>query len=317
MPMTNPGGGVSSLKALTDVSIASEDAGIDQNLLVFNNATVKWAPLNSLSLSNASSNWNPNDKSTRITLSNNNLTATINTSNNGNVRANTARRTGKYYCEFTATTIGSAGFYGFGICLSSYSLTANFPVSNLYAGYIASGSISYNNVSSLAMPAIAAGNVVSMAVDFGNNALWFRVQGGNWNNNAANNPATNTGGVTIANLTTQGSLFPFWSGWTTNDATTANFGASAFTYAVPSGFQAWDIMAPQSQTVGASPVALTAPGNGSFIVSGGTVTAITLTRGAAAAVNLGSLGGSYSVLAGDILTVTYSAAPSVVFLPVM
>lgn len=70
-----------------------------------------------------------------------------------------------------------------------------------------------------------------------------------------------------------------------------------------------------SITVGASPFAYTAPAAGSVLIVGGTVSAVTLKRGAPAAVSVGATAGSVPVSAGDIVTVTYSAAPTMSFVP--
>lgn len=70
-----------------------------------------------------------------------------------------------------------------------------------------------------------------------------------------------------------------------------------------------------SITVGASPFAYTAPAAGSVLIVGGTVSAVTLKRGSPAAVAVGATAGSVPVSAGDIVTVTYSAAPTMSFVP--
>lgn len=66
-------------------------------------------------------------------------------------------------------------------------------------------------------------------------------------------------------------------------------------------------------TVGASPFAYTATTKGQVVIQGGTVTAVTLTR-AGTAVTLG-IAGTTSVSANDIITVTYTAAPTMTFIP--
>ena len=67
-------------------------------------------------------------------------------------------------------------------------------------------------------------------------------------------------------------------------------------------------------TVGASPYAYTASVRGEVIISGGTVTAVTLTR-SGTTVTMPMLSGAYSMMAGDVLTVTYTAAPTMTFVP--
>lgn len=68
-------------------------------------------------------------------------------------------------------------------------------------------------------------------------------------------------------------------------------------------------------TVGASPYAYTAPAAGMVVVSGGTVSAITLKRGAPAAISVGETSGIIPVSAGDIVSTTYSVLPTMSFVP--
>lgn len=66
-------------------------------------------------------------------------------------------------------------------------------------------------------------------------------------------------------------------------------------------------------TVGASPFSYTAPQAGTVVVAGGTVSALTITRGTA--VSLGVVSGAVPVRQGDIVTVTYTGAPTMTFFP--
>lgn len=118
---------------------------------------------------------------------------------------------------------------------------------------------------------VFASTVVGIAVDLDARKLWFRVTAsGNWNNDAANNPAAGVGGIDISALIgtptppdegwveswyiwraehpwNPNDLFPFF-GSTYWDSCTANFGGSAFDGVVPSGFTAgWP---PAAQTIG-------------------------------------------------------------------
>jgi hypothetical protein len=67
-------------------------------------------------------------------------------------------------------------------------------------------------------------------------------------------------------------------------------------------------------TPGASPYAYTATSAGTLVIAGGTVSAVTITRGAATAVTLPTAG-PITVAVGDIVTITYSSLPTVTFLP--
>ena len=62
-----------------------------------------------------------------------------------------------------------------------------------------------------------------------------------------------------------------------------------------------------------SPFAYQAKQGGSVIVSGGTVSQIDFTRNGT--YNTGQTSGSFSVAAGDKITVTYSVMPTIVFAP--
>ena len=72
--------------------------------------------------------------------------------------------------------------------------------------------------------------------------------------------------------------------------------------------------APSAMAVGASPAAFTASTAGTAVVAGGTVTDMTLTRGTAVT-DLGATGSLVPMSAGDVLTITYTAAPAVTFVP--
>jgi len=68
-------------------------------------------------------------------------------------------------------------------------------------------------------------------------------------------------------------------------------------------------------TVGASPFAYTPPISGAVIVSGGTITAMTLKRNFGTAYETGSVAGSFRMTAHDTIEITYSVAPTMVFFP--
>lgn len=70
----------------------------------------------------------------------------------------------------------------------------------------------------------------------------------------------------------------------------------------------------QSVTVLASPFAYTAGQAGSLAVSGGTVSAISLTR-SGTTIPTGMTGGTLSLANGDTVTITYAVAPTVNFIP--
>jgi hypothetical protein len=65
-------------------------------------------------------------------------------------------------------------------------------------------------------------------------------------------------------------------------------------------------------TVGASPFAYTATTGGTLAISGGTVSAVTLTRGTT---TVPVSPASVPARNGDVVTITYTAAPTVNFIP--
>lgn len=159
---------------------------------------------------------------------------------NSCVRSTSFRRTGKYYVEYVVSN-PAAGIVT-GLLNGALDLvgTSTFPgaAGNNGYGYFSSGGLYRNGAAVVAMPSLASGDRVSVAVDLDNMRIWFRKTTGDWNLNASADPATNTGGLDLTGLAA-----PYYMGTCVTvpgEIVTMNFGASAFTYAVPSGFTAWD-----------------------------------------------------------------------------
>jgi hypothetical protein len=182
----------------------------------------------------AGTTWNPADR-TNITLSLGNLRAATTAGGASGVRGIASQAAGKFYWEYTYTTVNTNSLCC-GIALSTGSLTA--PGTGTAVVTRLAGTIQVNAVSvGGAIGAIPGGGVVGIAVDFAAQLIWFRLgAAGNWNGSGTANPATGAGGVSISTISS-GPLFPLMSG-STSDALTANFGDSAFSGAVPSGFVA-------------------------------------------------------------------------------
>lgn len=180
--------------------------------------------------------WNPSDMTAGLTLSNGSLTATVNTQATNAARSNGNVSSGKFYIEFTwGSTI--TGAEGVGIATSAAVLNSTTYTGSAFITQ--SGGVYVNNASlGVYTPSFSPGNICCVAVDLTNNMIWFRNgAAGNWNNNVANNPTTNTGGLAISTIL-PGPVFGFvaFNAATVGAAITANFGGSAFTGAVPSGF---------------------------------------------------------------------------------
>jgi hypothetical protein len=199
-----------------------------------------------------------------LALSNGNLTATCNASSPMGVRSTSTRSGGgKYYAEFTAGATYAGGDTGVGIAIAQSLLGGVFANSATLGCLVyASGSIWFNgtnnpiNVNGVggttrSLGAIAAGNVICIALDLDNKAIWFRKGSGNWNGDASANPATNTNGIDISTLfpyninqsQTTAPWNPAFLAATFNSSgssVTMNTGATAFNQTAPSGFSNWD-----------------------------------------------------------------------------
>jgi hypothetical protein len=204
--------------------------------------------------------WSPTSASfdgtaTNATLSNGNLTAVhSNTTPNSGVRSTALLNSGKYYFEIRITAIGSGDAIGI---LTSGGTYTNLVTDGTNCGAIyPTGSIWTNNASSgKSLPALAAGDVLGIAVDLDNEKIWFRKIF--WNGSTSHNPATGSGGASISNFsgTTLAPAIGFGTG-TIGDNMTANFGATSYVMGAPSGFSNWDAAPP-------------APSLATYVVGGG------------------------------------------------
>lgn len=190
----------------------------------------------------ATTTFNPSDKAANISLDATNLIVTNAVASNANVRSIASHSSGKYYCEATITQESTNYTHGIGVANSGASLTAGpgSPDTNSVCYYNGDSNVYSGNVNRGSLGAsYTFGDVVSMAVDIGNNRIWYRINGGNWNGSGTNDPATNVGGKDISNVS--GPFFVIASAQKSaaNSITTFNFGGSAYSYTAPSGFGNW------------------------------------------------------------------------------
>jgi hypothetical protein len=208
------------------------------------------------------STWSTTDKSASLTLSGSNLIATAGAANQG-VRGKDPKRTGKYYIEYTSTTTQSVnsrvGFAAAGSSLIVGTAAASIGLA-AGTGTILSYDVFGTQLANVLAASWTTGSVVCAAIDLDSQFCWFRVgAAGLWNNNAANNPATGIGGAPISAVGLgQGiDCYPCVFLGNSAQSVTANFGASAFTGAVPAGFTSgWDDSVAVVTNVVASQVAL-------------------------------------------------------------
>jgi len=174
--------------------------------------------------------WNPADKSANITLSNGDLTAT-NAGLGDSVRSVYGTASGKWYWEITVHSSNIATHTGVGD--SGISLTGNSPGENA-DGYVYESRWGYKGNSGIwdsFGDTFGAGDIISVALDLNAGKIWFG-KNGVWQ--ASGDPTAGT------NEAFSGIIGTFYGILYFQDAlsATANFGNVAFSYSIPSGFNA-------------------------------------------------------------------------------
>lgn len=196
--------------------------------------------------------WNPSDLSSGVTLSNNNLTATTNTSGSQNVRSTTSKSSGKYCSAITTSTISNDLDVGFSN--STYSLTTPGGLGTDANGVgfdpNSSGSNQatfFNNVilNGMASTPSANGEVIMICADFDAQLFWATDSAmqtasgaGSWNNSNTCNPTVAGCGSSFSGM--NGPYFITFND--INQAGVAVLGTlpSAMPYSLPTGFSSWD-----------------------------------------------------------------------------
>lgn len=179
---------------------------------------------------------------TNVVVSNGGRTVLHNVTTTNSGAVSTAfESTGKYYFEVKLEG-GTASANYLGIIVSTWtSVFSASQMTTMGTGVQLGGSsIIFTNgaTTSKNLGAQATNDVFSCAIDLTAHLGWFRKNGGNWNADAAADPATGTGGVTIA----AGSFAPivrFGTSGAGDNQMTGNFGQAAFVYSAPSGFGNW------------------------------------------------------------------------------
>jgi hypothetical protein len=183
--------------------------------------------------------FDPATASSALVLSNGNLTGTAGSSADQGARSIASHTSGKFFFSIVVNDSTSA----IGIVDSSQSLTTGgfFLGDSVHsAGYFTSGNVWNQSTIHGTIGTFGAGNVVDAAWDIGAANIWFRVNGGNWNNSGTADPATNTGGIPVVITGPASFAAVELEGASTGvSAFTANFGATAYSFAAPSGFSNW------------------------------------------------------------------------------
>lgn len=180
------------------------------------------------------------DTSAGITLTNGNLTARANTSSSMELgtRSTAVKTAGKFYFEMTFHAIRVISCVGILRSTGTFSQLAVGTDSTIVRS---DGNILTNNTGAGVGPGVggfAASDVACFAIDLTARLVWVRRNGGLWNGTVGADPATGTSGYTINGSFSFCPALVLPNYPVTNDGWTANFGATAFAQAVPSGFTA-------------------------------------------------------------------------------
>lgn len=183
--------------------------------------------------------FDPANKHADIALSNGNLTATKSAGDAlRSVRSSIGVATGKHYFEIHVDDGATSPFMVFGVGQNESS-TLNTAVGvspNSWGYYEETGQKYTNNVLSAFGGAWSTGVTIGVALDADSGKTWFSLNGV-WQ--ASGNPAAGTNPA-FSGLT--GEIYAYVSLYRGSadpkHKVTANFGASAFAYSVPSGFRA-------------------------------------------------------------------------------
>lgn len=100
--------------------------------------------------------------------------------------------------------------------------------------YTAGGTVVSNSAALVSGAPYNAGTTVSVAIDLNTRSVYF-ARNGVWINSA--NPSTGAGALSLGG---SGPSFVTFGAYEGTPKMTANFGASSFTYAIPSGYVSWD-----------------------------------------------------------------------------
>ncbi len=168
--------------------------------------------------------WNPADADASISFSGGNLTITSTTASWASARATIGKSSGKWYWEVHSTTANGSGVVMVGIATSGAGL-------NTYGGHDAFGyayedlGYKWHSNSAVAYGTFYTSQTVGVALDMDGGTLTYYLNG-------VSQGTAYTG--------ISGTFYPIGSVVTgaVTGALTANFGATAFSYTVPTGYTA-------------------------------------------------------------------------------
>jgi hypothetical protein len=148
-----------------------------------------------------------------------------------NARSNGSVSSGKYYFEGIGTNLVSNNT-SFGICDGSLGTSTQ-----------AAGS-THAAVNTASFGVVAGGSNVNVgvAVDVGNQKVWFRANGGTWTGTAAGDPVAGTNGISIAGFT-GAAVYVVASSLSAGSEQYRLLSGTQSTYTAPAGYTAWAMQA--------------------------------------------------------------------------
>lgn len=194
-----------------------------------------------ITTSSPATTWDPSNKTGSTNLTGGNLVATMATDfvHDAGVRAvGSISGSKKAYWEIVATSTGGASSnFQVGIANSSWTVGTTM-VNVATAAFIRQdtpAALAGYNGTNVNVGGFVQGDNVGIAVDMGAGLIWFRTNGGNWNNDilANQNPATGTGGISIAGI---GTSYPAWHDVDNLSSITAIFSSASWSFTAPAGF---------------------------------------------------------------------------------
>lgn len=175
--------------------------------------------------------WNTIDTAANITISDGALRVAEVTGTRGTARATQSLISGKHYFEHILELVGGTAQKSIGFLDTGGSLTDLLGTMTQSHSYEHSGNYRSNGSFSADPPTQVVSDVIMVAIDMDAGHIWYGING-TWNEG---DPAAGTGVNALFDSAATGRLYP---AVTMDDGQAiTNFGASAFAYAVPTGFR--------------------------------------------------------------------------------
>ena len=174
-----------------------------------------------------------------FTLSNGNLTFTATSGGAYASGLAVAGATGKVYWEVQIDAVGtSSDQTGVGMGNTSINLSSYLGADTNSIGYFGpQGTVLTGNAVVANLVTYATNDRICIAYDTTGAAIWFRVNGGSWNNGVGGTPDPSTG---VGGISASGLSLPGYAGTSNQScAGTGKFTSASFSQSIPSGYSAY------------------------------------------------------------------------------